>query len=233
MSSAGIVARTGYVLLDFDGPVCAMFAGVPAREVADRLRGILAGQITLPSEIVEAIDPFQVLRFAATSTGDHALQVDAALRAQELVAAASALPTPHVDEVLLACRSTGRPVAVVSNNSTAAIERCLTRFGVREHLAAVVGREHADVSLLKPHPHLLRQAVSRIEAPLEACVLVGDSVGDVEAAHALGIPVVGYANKSGKQARLVAAGADAVITSMAELVDPLYGSRAPQKSRGK
>ena len=33
-----IVARTRYLLLDFDGPVCSIFAGLPAPEVADELR---------------------------------------------------------------------------------------------------------------------------------------------------------------------------------------------------
>ena len=33
-----ILARTRHLLLDFDGPICSIFAGLPAATVADRLR---------------------------------------------------------------------------------------------------------------------------------------------------------------------------------------------------
>jgi phosphoglycolate phosphatase-like HAD superfamily hydrolase len=44
---------------------------------------------------------------------------------------------------------------------------------------------------------------------------VGDSVTDIEAGRAAGVATVGYANKPGKDVDL--AGADAVVTAMAEL----------------
>jgi hypothetical protein len=49
-------------------------------------------------------------------------------------------------------------------------------------------------------------------------VLVGDSLGDIEAAKAAGVHSVGYANKPGKADRFVAAGANIVVTRMADLV---------------
>jgi hypothetical protein len=35
---AAIITRTRYLLLDFDGPVCSIFAGLPAPTVAEELR---------------------------------------------------------------------------------------------------------------------------------------------------------------------------------------------------
>jgi hypothetical protein len=40
----GLLARTRYLLLDFDGPVCDIFAGLPATAVAERLRKLITGQ---------------------------------------------------------------------------------------------------------------------------------------------------------------------------------------------
>jgi phosphoglycolate phosphatase len=33
-----IIARTRYLLLDFDGPICSIFGGLPAPTVAEKLR---------------------------------------------------------------------------------------------------------------------------------------------------------------------------------------------------
>jgi phosphoglycolate phosphatase-like HAD superfamily hydrolase len=47
---------------------------------------------------------------------------------------------------------------------------------------------------------------------------VGDSVTDIEAAHAAGTMAVGYTNKPGKAMGLRDAGADAVISSIMSLL---------------
>ena len=40
-SAAELVARAKLILLDFDGPVCSVFAGLPAAQVAERLRDVI------------------------------------------------------------------------------------------------------------------------------------------------------------------------------------------------
>jgi phosphoglycolate phosphatase len=57
-------------------------------------------------------------------------------------------------------------------------------------------------------------------APAE-CALVGDQVSDITAAHAADLAAIGYANKAGKDERLTQAGADAVITRLAELTEAI------------
>lgn len=50
------------VILDFDGPVCGMFAGLPAPQVADRLRThLLAQGWDAEAELPASPDPLQVL----------------------------------------------------------------------------------------------------------------------------------------------------------------------------
>jgi phosphoglycolate phosphatase-like HAD superfamily hydrolase len=47
--------------------------------------------------------------------------------------------------------------------------------------------------------------------------VVGDSQSDIQAAHSAGAPSIGYAKTSADADHLAAAGADAVILSLADL----------------
>ncbi|MGH8884923.1 MAG: HAD family hydrolase [Egibacteraceae bacterium] len=217
-----IIDRTDHVLIDFDGPICSIFAGLSAQSVAAELRGLLLAQgLSLPARIVDAHDPLEVLRFTSHLDSDLTERVDSALRAAELVAAQRARPTPHARETILACRQTHRTVAVVSNNSTPAVEAYLTAHDLIGSVDLVVGRTDPNPALLKPHPHLILQAVQALCADPATCTLIGDSVSDIEGGLAAGVRSVGYANKPGKRERLASAGADAVVTTMADLASAL------------
>jgi HAD superfamily hydrolase (TIGR01662 family) len=225
MTSGGLgelIARTQYVLLDFDGPICSVFAGIPAPAVASRLTKIrLDADVATPAEIVETEDPFDVLRYVITQATELAADVETAFRAEELAAIASAAPTPGAAETIHACHDTGRPVAIVSNNSDDAIRAYLTNHALTDQVAYISTRTQADIARLKPHPHLVIQAIQGMDADPSRCVLVGDSTTDVQAAHATGIAAIGYANQTNKTQRLAAAGADTIITHMTNLADAL------------
>jgi phosphoglycolate phosphatase len=106
-------------------------------------------------------------------------------------------------------------VAIVSNNSAAAVEGYLSDHSIKvEHVAA---RASADPALLKPSPHLIIQAIRALDAQPAACALVGDSLTDITAARLASVPCVGYANKPGKRRTLSDAGADVVIDEMQAL----------------
>ncbi|MGH8902773.1 MAG: HAD family hydrolase [Egibacteraceae bacterium] len=221
-----IVDRADHVLFDFDGPICSIFAGRSAPSLAAELRGLLLAEgVSLPAQVVDADDPLEVLRFTSSLGPDLTAQVDSALRAAEMVAAASARPTPHARETILACNQTGRTVSVVSNNSTTAVEAYLTAYELIQYVGLVVGRTDPDPALLKPHPHLIVQAVRALSANPATCILIGDSTSDIEGSRAAGVRTVGYANKPGKRERLARAGADAVVTTMAELASVLLARR--------
>ena len=219
---ADVVSRTRYVLLDFDGPICSIFAHVTNRSVAEQLRSlIVAAGIDLPPEVLSEDDPLEILRFSSGLDQDLAEQVESALRLAELRASDSAEPTPDADEALLACRQTGRPVAVVSNNSREAVEAYLKRRRFIEHVRCVAGRTEPQPSLLKPSPHLVLEAVYALGADPGASVLVGDSTGDIVSALAAKVQSIGFGNKPGKDTALLEAGADAIIVTMAELAAAL------------
>lgn len=224
---ADVMSRSRYLLFDFDGPICSIFAGLPAPKVAAHLREMVAGRgVEIPADVQAADDPFDILRFAATTSRVLAELVEAELRQMETRATTSASTTPHTRAVIEAAHQAGYDIAAVSNNSRQAVTHYLTTSGLAPFFAVIVGRSDADPALLKPHPHLITQAVKELGVDPHRCVLIGDSLSDIEGAQNAETLSIGYANKPGKQERFTAAGADATITDMAELLPHLSEHQA-------
>jgi beta-phosphoglucomutase-like phosphatase (HAD superfamily) len=147
-NAAAVLGDTRCILLDFDGPVCSIFAGVPAAEVAERLRQLLTAQgVPIPAHMRRETDPLAVFRLAATHGETVAAQVEAALRDAEITAIASAAATPGSSDFRDACQRSGHTVAIVSNNSQAAVDAYVDAHGLREQFRAVIGRVDADPTL--------------------------------------------------------------------------------------
>jgi phosphoglycolate phosphatase len=218
-----LLRQARVVLLDFDGPVCAMFAGVGDATVAAHLRASLdaAGY---PTDGIEDLGPHGVLAYAATLDQDAAHLVETELAAAELDAIESAAPTPGVMAFLAACADTRRPVVIASNNNAHAIAAYLDRHQLSQLVAHIEGRDPEDARRMKPNPWVIRRALAHAAAPPSDAVLIGDAVTDIEAAHSADVPVVGYANKAGKATRLQDAGADAIATDMSQLADAIRTS---------
>ncbi|MFI6741195.1 HAD family hydrolase [Nonomuraea sp. NPDC050451] len=217
-----VMGEARCLLLDFDGPVCDIFAGLPASTVAASLRATLeeAGA-KLPAQARATDDPLEVFRLSA-SLGDELNQL--ALRALmdlEVKAAGTARPTPGAADLMERAHDKGLLVAIVSNNSVAAVTAFLDREGFGGLVQYVSARAAADPSLMKPSPYLLEQALSHLDAEPSSALLVGDSVTDVEASKLAGVVAVGFANRPGKLDRLGDAGADLLVTSIEELADAL------------
>jgi phosphoglycolate phosphatase len=212
-----ILARTRHLLLDFDGPICSIFAGLPAATVADRLRKLFGDHAQMPGDIATTADPFAVFAYSATVSENLAAQVETEMTELELAAVATAAPTPYVHEVVTACQDSGRSVAVVSNNSARAVHSYLRRHGLADRISLVIARTDHDPALLKPSPHLITQAVDALDAEPGECTLVGDSVTDIQGAQLASVQSIGYVNKPGKRERFTAARAGAIIDSLADL----------------
>jgi HAD superfamily hydrolase (TIGR01662 family) len=205
-----------YLLIDFDGPIAHVFAGLPAPLVAKRLRGMVE-QHGLVDALVDSDDPMQVLHVAKDLPLSRRDAFEQALRAAEVEAVATAEPTPGVDRLLDACERTGRQVAVVSNNSAEAVRAYLSARDLDRFIAIVSARTSSDPSLMKPSPFLVHQAVEHLHADPAACVLIGDTATDIEAATSAGVRSIGHANKPGKAEALRAAGADAIVTTIDQI----------------
>ncbi|MFF1797956.1 haloacid dehalogenase, partial [Kitasatospora sp. NPDC058263] len=144
---ADVLRPVKHVLLDFDGPVCSVFAGLPAPEVARRLReGLLATGEQAPAGAEEEADPLALLRLFSNARPDLTESTDAALAALETEAVRVARPTPGGESVLRAVARSGRLVSVVSNNAGAAITAYLAEHGLSDYVAGVFGRAPGDPS---------------------------------------------------------------------------------------
>jgi hypothetical protein len=194
----------GAVLLDFDGPVCSIFAGFPAPNLA--------------SEPV----PLEVLRRTG-ATGGHGLTraVEDALWAAERRAVETAEPyavRPGGDRGDMAGRDAGGGAQQQICRSSECVPdgapACRARL-------AGDGRAHADPDRMKPNPEPILQAVRAVGEPPSRCVLVDDSLSDIDGTRAAGVRVIGYANRPAKVELLWVAGADVVIMSMSEIASVL------------
>ncbi|MEU4693184.1 HAD hydrolase-like protein [Actinoplanes sp. NPDC023714] len=231
MTLAELISQAHHLLIDFDGPICSVFAGYPAVAIADKLREIIRRHCggMLPPGLAELHgDPLRLLVDVA-QLGDDELtrRVADACRDAEATAVNSAAATPGADEVLRTASGSGRRVTVVSNNATAAIGDYLQAHELSPHVAGIAARfDGMNPRLLKPHPFLVQRAIDGADEPSSRALFIGDSITDIEAGIAAGIPTIGYANKPGKHQRLTDAGATVVIDSMRLLAAELRSTTA-------
>lgn len=216
---AAVLARTSAVLLDFDGPICSVFSAFSPAAVADELRARLK-LVDAP----ETNEPFEILTYVARSEPSAAVRAETELARLETRAVAEAVPTPGAAAVLRHFSESGRPVAVVSNNSAVSVRTYLDQHDLARYVVGVSSRTEPDPNLLKPHPHLLRRAAEFLGLDIRDCAMVGDSSTDIEAAHAAGAPVIAYANKPGKRERFERLRPEVIINDMAELVTVSTGA---------
>lgn len=90
-----------------------------------------------------------------------------------------------VPALLSSLAALGLAQGVISNNQGRLVRRLLTDVGLAGHLGAVLGEE--DMPSPKPDPGGLRIAAERLGVPIERCVYVGDTPGDLHTAQAAGI----------------------------------------------
>jgi phosphoglycolate phosphatase len=121
---------------------------------------------------------------------------------------------PGAMEAVAALDSAGYRVGICTNKPEALAHQLMTRLGVRDAFASLVGAD--TLAVRKPDPEPLREAARRAGGDPARSLLVGDSDTDRETARAAGVPsvLVGF----GPGAAAVAAlGPEAVIGHFDEL----------------
>jgi phosphoglycolate phosphatase-like HAD superfamily hydrolase len=212
------------VLFDFDGPICSVFDGYPAQQIADELRELAHKFRGEPVPALDQVSSPHELLLATAGDPELAQHLEAALQDAELAAVRTALPTPGAAESIAACNASRRVVAIVSNNYGQAVVDYLARVGLSAHVAHIIGRNPADPTLMKPSPHLIETAIQVLGVEPSACVFIGDQTTDIGAGRAAGVPTIGYANKPGKVDALQKAGADVVLGTMLDLAHAMQQS---------
>ncbi|WP_414943091.1 HAD family hydrolase [Amycolatopsis sp. cmx-11-32] len=180
------------LLFDFDGPICDVFAGLPAALVARRIERHLDSK-------VDSDDPLRVLEESRQFGEDVVRAVEDDLVMAELEAVDSAILTPGGIESMIAGLSAGKVVGVVSNNSSQAVARFFKTSAVLFDFKPLIGRAYANPGLMKPHPYPMWQALASAKSDPADAVFIGDSMTDIEVAAKVGVRSVALANKPGKR----------------------------------
>ncbi len=205
------------VLLDFDGPVTPLMPAPLNMQTADLARAALARHGIDPAEVHVTSDHLAVIRWAGMHAPEALPDVEAACTAAEIDAARTSQPTPGAHVLIAALGAIGVPVVIVTNNAASAARTYLERWNLTAYVRDVVGRPEHAPALMKPNTYTVGAALRIAHVEPADAVLIGDSVSDVEVAHAAGVRSLGYAKNPRRGRELAAAEAEALIESIAEL----------------
>ena len=127
----------------------------------------------------------------------------------------SAEPYPGVRETLRHLHGSGLRTAVVTNKQHRFAAGLLRRLDLAAWVDLVVGGDTCERR--KPDPQPLLYACEALHVPTARALMVGDSINDVQAARAAGIPVlcVPYGYNEGQDPRTLPC--DALIETLADL----------------
>ncbi|PQO33543.1 HAD family hydrolase [Blastopirellula marina] len=142
------------------------------------------------------------------------------LHRHEMAGADRATIIDGADRLLAALASQGRPMAIVTRNSTATTAYTLDRLKIAHYFDIVICREDGPH---KPDPWAILEICRRWQFSVEEVVMVGDFELDILAAHHAGCPSVLFTE--GKPQSQVA-GAE-LATHVAQHFDDLYHLLAP------
>lgn len=132
-------------------------------------------------------------------------------------------PLPGAVDLLRHCADAGLMVVLATSAGPEEVDaqrRALAEAG--DAVTAVTSS--ADAAESKPDPDILQAALDRAGLEAGACVFVGDTVWDIEAAGALGMPCVGVLTGGVGEDELRAAGAVEVYDGPAALLAGFDGS---------
>ncbi|WP_182904584.1 HAD family hydrolase [Microbispora sp. H13382] len=229
---ARVLARTHTVLIPLDGTLCDFFRGVDTAAIANGIYEMLfsAGHRMSVLTAIEP-DPLAKMGYAYSVGPNYGAQAEEMVREAELAAATTAVPASGAQEVLQACRASGRRVVVVGDTCSAAIEAYLDLHGLRHLAEAVVGREQRPALSEWPGVDLVRQAVKALGAEPSGCTLVSMSVLGMWVAAEVGIRAIGVVSRNGSRKHLAGIGGSVVVSTLPELAGalttvPVMGSHA-------
>ncbi|MCX4559780.1 HAD hydrolase-like protein [Streptomyces phaeochromogenes] len=214
-----VIKRARFVLFDFDGPICRLFAGHSAEDVAKDLvnwleRQGLHGLLTEEERVHP--DPMAVL-YAVNRRHPHSdlvVELEERLTQQELKAVPSAWPTEFADPLIRTWSAVGARLAVATNNSPRTAATYLESRGLTGCFAPNVYGRTEKLHHLKPHPYCLVRALNAMGAAAHDALMIGDTPTDLHAAQRADVPFLGYARNAEKEKELRSAGAEVVVRSL-------------------
>lgn len=151
----------------------------------------------------------------AREHGEAASDTEAALYG-ELIANVAPLPGARAFLELLKLR--GHPVVLGSSASAEDLDVFLDLLGARELVDAWTVSD--DVEQTKPKPDIVNAALEKLGKPGDG-VMIGDSVYDIQAAHAAGLPAIAVLTGGFGAQELRDVGAEWIYDDLPELIAKL------------
>lgn len=109
-------------------------------------------------------------------------------------------------------------LGIVTTRSRHQIEGFLAQFpDVADYFEVTCSSQ--DTRRLKPHPSPIQEAARRLNLPESACLMAGDTTVDMHAARRAGAWRIGVLCGFGQEGELRRAGAQAILSSTADLAD--------------
>ncbi len=96
---------------------------------------------------------------------------------------------PQVKQTLAALKTTGLPMAIVTNKPTPFVAPLLDSLGIADAFSLIIGGD--DVPVKKPHPAAIFMVLGTFGVLPNELLFVGDSRNDIQAAQAAGVPNIG------------------------------------------
>ncbi|MCL2883807.1 MAG: HAD-IA family hydrolase [Coriobacteriia bacterium] len=124
-------------------------------------------------------------------------------------------------EALAKLRERGYPLAIVTSKLRAFALAGLKRYALEDNFEFLIGAD--DCPTYKPDPGPLLLAAERLAQDPQDCVYIGDSPYDMQAATAAGMYAVGAEWGLFDRERLLAAGAQMVLSTISEVPDAVVG----------
>lgn len=212
------------VLFDLDGTVLDTVGDIALalrRAFADR------GHEAPPQEVVRTMIGRGAPMLVERADAALGLGLDAAAKADLLErffshygqlqesGECAAEPFPGARECLHTLHAAGVPLAIVTNKQQSFAQGLMDRLGLAPFVPLVVGGD--TCARRKPDPQPLQWASWQLGASDAQTLMVGDSVNDVTAARAAGMPVVcvPYGYNEGQDSRTLAC--DAFVETLDQL----------------
>jgi HAD superfamily hydrolase (TIGR01509 family) len=162
----------------------------------------------------------------AAEHGDEVKATEAALFS-EMIERVAPLPGARAFLELLQVR--GHPVVLGSSANAHDLDVYLDLLGARDLVQTWT--TSADVERTKPAPDIVVVALEKLGKP-EGAVMIGDSVYDVMAAGAAGLPTIGLLTGGISRAELEDASAEHVFEDLPALIDAIDATPLASRDSG-
>jgi HAD superfamily hydrolase (TIGR01549 family) len=185
----------------------AIFAEVPKGNLPlyEKLRGRLM-------DSGGASDAARGLNFNPRTLLESASEI---IEAYELRGAEHARELLGASSLLRTLKAQSRPIAIVTSNSSRAVQYWLERHNLLSTVDFIVGRD--SMLPLKPAPDMVFRALALTAVNESSAIFVGDSDADAGAARAAGVTFYGIVATVEGRDRLTKKGVPEVFTTPAEL----------------